>query len=281
MLPELFKEKYFGVCQDYYEKLKKECNKCDHQGHILKDERTYVDCDCTKTFLNNKEYIKIGVPVSIFNLGAGKFTEIFTEDCRNNFKTLIKFIKQLNTPTNIFIHSNEKKDYATNILSSLIAINLLKAEYDVCLVKSYGLFDTFFDFDKESQGIDALIETKFLIIDCFGQENNKQLRDGESFVSTKFLNLLNQRSSMNGVTILAGDIILEDAKKKYCPQIYNYLINDCLKFEASTTKGKENALEQLKQTNPEFADIFSKRKISAVDGEGIKPVKMNNRGRIL
>jgi len=284
MLPEFFKEKYFGVCQDYYEKLKKECTKCEHLGHIMKDEQTYVDCDCTKAFLKNKEYIKIGVPVVLFNGSNGKFVETFTKECQENVKLLIKMIRQLTEATNIFIHCKERKDYATSFIASLIAVNLIDSEHDVAMIKSHELIDTFFNFERDEKGWDSLVETKFLIVDGFGQENNKQLAEEESFVTTRFMNFLNLRSSMNCITIIVGDLIVDDLKKKYCTSLIEYFVLECLKFEVSIDKKKQTALERLSELNPEFAKLFSDKKVSSSEGESVRPVskqRIPNRGRTL
>lgn len=277
MLPEFFKEKYFGVCQDYYEKLKHDCKLCDHNGYIMKDETTYKDCECTKEFLKNKEYIKKGVPISLFTNGNGKFVETFSDGCQERFKMLIKMLRQIEIQSNIFIHCKERKDYGTSFLASLIAINLLNKEFDVGMVRSHELIDTFFNFERDEKGWDSLFESKILIIDGFGQENNKQLTDEESFVSTRFMNLLNHRSSMNCITIIAGDLILDDLNKKYSKSLMNFFVLDCLKFETVVTKKKETAMERLSKVNPEYAKIFSTTKVSASEGESVKPKIQSNR----
>lgn len=285
MLPDFFKEKYFGVCQDYYEKLKQDCKLCNHNGYIMKDETTYKDCKCTIEFLKNKEYIKKGVPVSLFINGNGKFVETFSAGCQERFKVLVKMLRQTEIQSNIFIHCTARKDYGTSFLASLLAINLMDKDLDVGMIKSHELIDTFFNFERDEKGWDSLFECKILIIDGFGQENNKQLLDEESFVSTRLMNLLNHRSSMNCITVISGDLLLEDLKVKYSKSLMEFFVLDCLKFEIDVIKKKENAIEQLKKINPEYAKIFSTNKVSAPEGERVKPKTQTNRplnrGRIL
>jgi len=282
MLPLFFSEKYFSVLQSYYSQLKKECTLCGNSGHIMVDEITYRDCECTKLFLKNKEYIKVGVPVVNFKNGNLKFSEIFEDKCQENFKLLVKFIRQLNESHNIFIHTKERKDHSTSLLASLIAINLVDVEIDVGIVKSHELIDTFFNFERNETGWDELCETKILIIDGFGQENNRQLSEEESFVATRFLNFLSLRESLNTITIISGDIVLDDLKGKYCNTIMNYLVCDCLKFETVVKKKKENAIDRLGKTNPEIVNIFSNKKVSPSEGENVKPKNNKpNRGRVL
>lgn len=281
MLPEFFKEKYFGICQEYYNSLKAECDKCNKEGHILVDENTYRDCECTKTFLKNKEYIKAGVSVFNFAKGSIKFSELFTEDCQERFKQLIKFVRQLKESTNIFIHSKERKDHSTAVLAGLLAVNLIDVGTDTAVVLSSELIDTFFNFDRDERGWDNLCEIKVLIINGFGRENNKQLADEESFVTTRFMNFLNLRESMNNTTIIVGDLILDDLKGKYCDTITKHLVVDCLKFESSVVKKKESAIERLNKTNPEVSKIFSTNKVNPHEGEAVKQKAKTNRGRTL
>lgn len=282
MLPLFFAEKYFGVSQDYYNQLKKECKLCEHNGYIMVDTVAYRDCDCTKTFLANKEYIKSGVPVVNFTKGNLKFSEIFETSCQERFKELIKFVRKLTEPTTIFIHSKERKDHSTSLLASLVTINMIDAGFDAGMVKTHELVETFFNFERDESGWDKLCEMKVLVIDGFGQENNKQLADEESFITTRFTNFLNLRESMNTITIFAGDIVLDDLKGKYCDSIVNYFVCDCLKFEAVVNHKKESAYDRLTKTNPEAANIFSKQKVKPSEGENVKPKQTKpNRGRTL
>lgn len=282
MLPLFFAEKYFGVSQDYYNQLKKECKLCEHNGYIMVDSVTYRDCECTKTFLTNKEYIKAGVPVVNFTKGNLKFNEIFETSCQERFKELIKFVRKLTEPTTIFIHSKERKDHSTSLLASLVAINMMNVGFDVGMIKAHEFIETFFNFEQNGSSLDKLCETKVLVIDGFGQENHKQFADEDSFVTTRFTNFLNLRESMNTITIFSGDIVLDDLKGKYCDSIMNYFVCDCLKFEAVVNRKKESAYDRLTKTNPEAANIFSKQKIKPSEGENVKQ-KYNkpNRGRTL
>lgn len=282
MLPLFFTEKYFGVSQDYYGQLKKECEKCDHNGHLMVDDVTYRDCDCTKAFLKNKEYIKVGVPVINFSKGSSKFAEIFKPDCQEKFKKLVKFIRQLNDATTIFIHPKERKDHSTSLLSSLIAINLVDIGVDVGIVKSHELVDTFFNFERNETGWDSLCETKVLIVDGLGQENNRQLSEEESFVTTRFTNFLSLRESLNTITIISGDIVIDDLKGKYCNSLVNYFVLDCLQFEVCVEVKKESAIERLTKSNPDIVSIFATTKVNPSEGENVKPkIVKANRGRKL
>jgi len=278
---EQLNKKFYTECQQYYKYLKDICPLCDGSGIHTTDRGTFIDCECTKTFIKNKEYVNAGIPITFLVDDSTDLSKLLTPECFEKFQRLIPFITSNNSILNgvsIFVHNKIKSDHSSQYLANLIAKSLLDCERDTFVINSFEIIDSFFNFKQDSKDLEILMSVDNLIINNFGMENSKHLNDEESFIYSNFIRLLGNRKSKNLTTIICGELTLEEVSKNYAKGLINTLVVDYLKFEVECSEKKKSALKELQDSSPESVDIFSDSKVKI---EKTTKNVVNNRGRTL
>lgn len=271
-------ESYKKSCREFYTKLKAKCSECDGTGYKT-NGRMYVDCKCTKIYMRLKEYLKAGVSLKYLLNDCKKESEIFTEDCLKKvdiFTNIICSSKQ--SHPNYFIGLDTTSSHGTSTIANKMIKQFINTGISTIVIKSVDLLSGLSNFDTHDELFKILDEYDIVIIDSFGEEYSKYLKDNTSYQHNRLMSFLTHRNGTSKKTFICGDLTMEKVRASYSDELFNYIFSQCLKFEVETKTRKTTVLDDLKQNNPELSSIFTDKKISNES----KPVSTkSNRGRTL
>lgn len=206
-----------GFSADYLEPVYT-CPLCRDTGFLETDQ-----CECLKKRIRRVLYSQSGLEAQLSEQNFSTLSySYYTGDDLISFQNAVSACKELTA------HFRTKKDnlllYGTvgcgkSFLSCCIAKELLDAGYSVLYFSAIALFDV---LHKNSlyNGLEDLYNYDLVIIDDLGAEMTN------SFVTTAFFYLLNERTLRGRATVISTNLNLSDIRDRYSDRIASRIVQN-------------------------------------------------------
>lgn len=262
------KLEYVKKCNNYYQKLKDECEYCtkENKGIIVGKNGLFRNCECTKIYLKNKKYIESGIPIKYLD----KFEEIeqnMSKNTKSDFTKILQHMDKIIGNCDMILNKCKKTTHGSSSVAMLFAKQLIDNGKRVLVIHITDLIQLF--FERES-GLRKLLQIPVLIIDNFGYEYSKNMKS-DDYMAKMLLSFVQQRFSENKFTIISSSHTLNMMQKKYNPDIISFIEANYITFNVDMKKTFKSANDKISNQLPELKEMLSRSKDTIEKKQKQKP----------
>jgi DNA replication protein DnaC len=219
----------------------------------------FIDCECVVKYKNLKKYTSSGINVKHIGRNDAWFKKEFTDETVAKLKEIRTGLKDA-LKVNFLIYPASNSLWGASHIGNQIIKYSIDDGSNCAIASSKNIMELFFSWDRAdlSKCIEYLQWVDVLLIDEFGTEYNKKMKENKSFVGNSFNAFIMERKRLNKPTMIASNFHAKYLQETYADEIQEVIFNNFVGLEVASKTKKKTEFDGLsvKIQRPELVKCF-------------------------